>query len=214
MASSGLTLYSAGTPNGYKITILLEELGLTYEKQPSYLEINPNGRVPAMVDHDNKGLALFESGNIMLYLVERYGKGRLLGLTDAERYTITGWLFWQMSALGPTFGQIFDTTYFVKPVNTAMLERIKAEASRQLGVMEAALAKHKYLAGETYSIADIACFPLVASMAVLGLSVYDFPHLAKWTTEILGRPAGALMSGNVEVYTKIVNNVMAVQQAV
>lgn len=85
--------------------------------------------------------------HVSQYLVEKYGRGKLLGQTDAERYTITGWLFWQMSALGPTFGQIFDTTYFVKPVNTVMLERMKAEANRQLGVMETALAKHKYLAG-------------------------------------------------------------------
>ncbi|MEW5314762.1 MAG: hypothetical protein WDW38_006232 [Sanguina aurantia] len=184
----GLTLYTAGTPNGYKVTVLLEELGLPYEKEPAFVEISPNGRIPALVDHDNKGLALFESGNIMLYLAEKYGKGRFLGQTDAERYSVTGWLFWQMSALGPTLGQLFQFTLFIKPLNKVPLDRFKLETTRLFGVMEAALTKHTYLAGDAYTIADMSCLPWVVASSVSGMSIYDYPHLAKWTTQLLARP--------------------------
>ncbi|MEW5297405.1 MAG: hypothetical protein WDW36_000615 [Sanguina aurantia] len=233
MASpTGLTLYTAGTPNGYKVTVLLEELGLAYEKEPSFVEISPNGRIPALVDHDNKGLALFESGNIMLYLAERHGKGRFLGQSDAERYSVTGWLFWQMSALGPTLGQLFQFTHAIKPLNKVPLDRFKLEATRLFGVMEAALTKHQYLAGEAYSIADMSCLPWVAASSVSGMSIYDYPHLANWAVQLLSRPEVrqgmdspptqypplrenkvALLSGNREAYNKIVDDVRAAQAA-
>lgn len=92
----------------------------------------------------------------MQYLAEKFGKGKFLGQTDAERYSVTGWLFWQMSALGPTLGQLFQFTHFIKPLNKVPLDRFKLETTRLFGVMEAALTKHKYLAGEYFAVSNLS----------------------------------------------------------
>jgi len=189
-----MTLYTAATPNGWKVSIALEELGLPYEvkvidfasneqKADWYVAINPNGRIPALVDN---GFALFESGAILIYLAEKTGK---LLPKDAEgRSRVIQWLMFQMSAVGPMMGQanVF-LRYFPEKIQPA-IDRYQREVTRLFGVLDKQLANHEYISGE-YSIADIALWPWVSGHEWSGVSVAEFKHLQRWMALVGGRPA-------------------------
>jgi glutathione S-transferase/GST-like protein len=192
-----ITLYTAATPNGHKVSILLEELGLRYrvhalelgqheQKAPWYLEINPNGRIPAIVDHDNDDFAVFESGAIMVYLAEK--TGRLLPSDVKGRSLVLQWLMFQKGGVGPMMGQanVFFR-YFPEKIQPA-IDRYQAEVKRLFGVLDGQLADHEYLAGD-YSIADIANFAWVTTHAWSGVEIEEFPHLRRWLQQLRARPA-------------------------
>jgi len=189
-----IELYTATTPNGRKVSIALEELGLAYtthalnlkameQKAPEFLAINPNGRIPALVDD---GFAVFESGAILLYLAEK--TGQLLPADTQGRSRVIQWLMWQMGGLGPMQGQanVFFR-YFPEKLQPA-IDRYQNEVRRLFGVMDAQLATADYLAG-AYSIADIACYPWIAQADWSGVPLEPYPHLARWFATIGARPA-------------------------
>jgi len=189
-----IQLYTAPTPNGRKVSIALEELGAPYEvhavdlkageqKKPAFLAINPNGRIPAIVDD---GFAVFESGAILLYLAEKFGG--LLPAAAPGRSVVVQWLMWQVGGLGPMHGQanVFNR-YF--PENLpAVIARYQNETMRLFGVMDKRLAEVEFLAGE-YSIADIACWPWVMQHDWAGLDISELTHLGRWLAAIGARPA-------------------------
>jgi len=189
-----IELYTATTPNGRKVSIVLEELGLAYtthalnlkameQKAPEFLAINPNGRIPALVDD---GFAVFESGAILLYLAEK--TGQLLPADTQGRSRVIQWLMWQMGGLGPMQGQanVFFR-YFPEKLQPA-IDRYQNEVRRLFGVMDAQLATADYLAG-AYSIADIACYPWIAQADWSGVPLDPYPHLARWFATVGARPA-------------------------
>jgi GST-like protein len=189
-----ITLYTAPTPNGWKISIALEEMGLPYEvrvidfatneqKADWYVKINPNGRIPALVDD---GFELFESGAILVYLAEKTGKflpGDIQG-----RSRVIQWLMFQMSGVGPMMGQanVF-LRYFPEKIQAA-IDRYQREVTRLFGIMDKQLATHQYIAG-SYSIADMALWPWVSGYEWSGVSVDEFAHLKRWLTLVGDRPA-------------------------
>ena len=189
-----IELHTATTPNGRKVSIALEELELPYrvhpvnlkaleQKSPAFLAINPNGRIPAIVDD---GFAVFESGAILMYLAEKAGR---LGGTDAhERSVVLQWLMWQMGGLGPMQGQanVFFR-YFPEKIPAA-IDRYQNEVRRLYGVMDRRLVEREYLAGG-YSIADIACYPWVAQHDWSGIDLAPFPALSSWFERLGQRPA-------------------------
>lgn len=192
-----LTLYTAATPNGHKVSIALEELELPYElrvlelstneqKQPEFLAINPNGRIPAIVDHDAEDFAVFESGAILVYLAEKTGK--LLPADAKGRSRVMQWLMFQMAGVGPMMGQanVFFR-YFPEKIQPA-IDRYQGEVRRLFGVLDGHLANHEFLAGD-YSIADIATFPWVRTHRWSGVPIDDFAHLRRWLATIRARPA-------------------------
>ncbi|MGQ0710987.1 MAG: glutathione S-transferase family protein [Rhodoferax sp.] len=192
-----ITLYTAATPNGHKISIALEELGLPYrlqvldlgaqeQKQPWFLAINPNGRIPAIVDHSAQDLAVFESGAILIYLAEK--TGQLLPIDVAGRTRVLQWLMFQMGGIGPMMGQanVFYR-YFPEKIPAA-IERYQGESKRLLRVLDTHLATHEYLARD-YSIADIANWAWVRTHRWSGVEVDDLPHLQRWLAAIRERPA-------------------------
>ncbi|MFQ6370675.1 glutathione S-transferase family protein [Shewanella sp. YIC-542] len=193
-----IELYTAATPNGHKISIALEELELPYrvhaldlaakeQKQPAFLHINPNGRIPAIVDGNNDDFAVFESGAILLYLAEQTGK--LLPAEPKARSRAIQWLMFQMGGLGPMMGQanVFYR-YFPSKIPEA-IERYQNEGRRLLEVLNQQLSHHAYLAGDSYTIADIACWPWVNGHEWSGISIEGLPHLQRWLAQIAQRPA-------------------------
>ena len=190
-------LYTAATPNGYKVSIALEELGLPYtvhptnllaneQKQPGFLAMNPNGRIPVIVDRDAGDFAIFESGAILIYLAEKTGR---LMPTDAKgRSVVMQWLMFQMSAVGPMMGQanVFFR-YFPEKIEPA-IKRYQNESRRLFEVLEGRLSQVPWLATE-FSIADIATWPWVRSHDWAGVSVEGLPHLQKWMAAMADRPA-------------------------
>lgn len=197
MSTVGLELFTAPTPNGRKASIALEELGLTYEvrlvrlrkleqKEPAFLAINPNGRVPALVDHDEGGFAVFESGAILVYLAEK--AGRLMPADRQGRSRVMQWLMFQMSGVGPMQGQanVFFR-YFPEKI-PAVIDRYQNETRRLYGVMDGQLAQRDYLAGD-YSIADIAVYPWVAQHDWSGVDLSPFANLSRWFERLSARPA-------------------------
>lgn len=191
-----IDLYTATTPNGFKPAILLEELHLPYtvhsidlkqkqQLEPDYLALNPNGKIPTIVDQET-GVRVFESGAILIYLAEK--TGQLIPQTLEGRIESTSWLMFQMANVGPMFGQL---GHFVnsapEPIPYAM-RRYEEEANRLCQVMDRRLERQDYLAGE-YSIADIATFPWIAVMEDLELELEDYPHLNRWFETIRQRPA-------------------------
>ncbi|WP_437673223.1 glutathione binding-like protein [Sorangium sp. So ce131] len=198
-----IDLYYWPTPNGWKISIMLEEVGLPYnlvpvnigkgdQFKPEFLAISPNNRMPAIVDHEPLGggapLSIFESGAILLYLAEKTGK---LQPTDVRgRYEVAQWLMWQMGGLGPMSGQAGHFRAFAPEKIPYAIDRYTNEVNRLYGVMNKRLADRAYLAGD-YSIADIASFPWVTGYERLGQSIEEFPHLKRWVDEIRARPAVA-----------------------
>jgi len=188
------TLYTAATPNGWKVSIALEEMGLPYElrvidfatneqKSDWYLKINPNGRIPSLVDDD---YSLFESGAILIYLAEKTGK--FLPKDPKGRSVVLQWLMFQMSAIGPMMGQanVF-LRYFPEKIPAA-IDRYQREVTRLFGVLDRQLATHDYIAGE-YSIADMALWPWVSGHDWSGVAIDGFPHLQRWLEQVGARPA-------------------------
>ncbi len=195
-----IDLYLAGTPNGQKAAIILEETGLAYEphvldfskgeqKTPEYLAINPNGKIPAIVDRDGYGgspTTVFESGAVLIYLAEK--SGRFLSADPTSRMTALAWLMFQMAGVGPMFGQAGFWARAEDPPPAAA-KRYREEADRLMGVLDRRLASAPHLAGDEYSIADIATWPWVNAHAFIGLDLGAAPHVARWHAAIAERPA-------------------------
>ena len=192
-----IDLYTAATPNGYKVSIALEELDLPYklhvlslaegdQKRPWFLAINPNGRIPAIVDRDNGDFAVFESGAILIYLAEL--TGRLIPSDEQGRSRVIQWLMFQMGGLGPMMGQanVF-TRYFPEQIPSVQ-QRYLRESRRLLEVLDGRLAEVEYLAGD-YSIADIANFAWARAYAWPGIDISGLDHLQRWLDAIASRPA-------------------------
>ncbi|KWF95322.1 glutathione S-transferase [Burkholderia cepacia] len=196
-STHSLTFYTADTPNGHKIAIYLEEAGLAHERvhvnlsageqrSPAYLAINPNGKIPAIVDHDT-GLTVFESGAILSYLA---AKTRFLHPeTLAERTAVQQWLHFQIGGIGPMLGQLWWFLHASTTVNAQAIERYRNEARRLYGVVNGRLAESAYLASSRYSIADIAAFPWLRAAAELDLDLVGYPHVERWLADIEARQA-------------------------
>ncbi|MBI1370165.1 MAG: glutathione S-transferase [Planctomycetes bacterium] len=192
-----IDLYTAATPNGRKISIALEELELPYhvipidfakrqQKEPWYLKINPNGRIPAIIDRDNGDFPVFESGAILMYLAEK--AGRLIGRTANDRSRVIQWLMFQMAGIGPMQGQLHVFQNYAPEKIAYAINRYRNETRRLYEVLDTQLTGRDYLADE-YSIADIATFTWVAGFAKAGLSISGLDHLAAWLDRISTRPA-------------------------
>ena len=198
------------TPNGWKVTIMLEECGLDYQIKPvdigggdqfkpEFLRLSPNNRMPAIVDHEPLGggapVAIFESGAILEYLADK--TGRFLPKSGPERYRVLQWVHWQMANLGPMMGNANHFKNYAKNIveDPAQLEygakRFVGEVDRLSGVMDAQLAVHPFLAGGDYSIADIITWPWAMLMGrLIDENVWDgFPNLKRWVEELAARPA-------------------------
>lgn len=192
-----IDLYTAPTPNGWKASVTLEELELPYEthfvniakgeqKDPSFLKINPNGRIPAIVDRDADDFSVFESGAIMIYLAEM--TGRLLPSDAKGRSRVIQWLMFQMGGVGPMMGQanVFFR-YMPEKIQPAIV-RYQNEGRRLFEVLDGHLARHEWLAGD-FSIADIANWCWVRTYRWSGINAEGLPHLARWRDAIRERPA-------------------------
>ncbi len=195
-----LKLYVWKTPNGYKVPILLEELGLEYElipiniakgeqKTPEYLALNPNNKIPVLVDSDapDKTLTIFESGAILEYLAEKTGKFMPKDLQG--KYQVIEWLMFQMAGVGPMFGQLAHFTRFAPEKIPYAITRYTDETKRLLEVLDKRLGTVSYLAGD-YSIADMATWPWVRAFKSMdGASLADYPNVSRWFDEINSHPA-------------------------
>lgn len=196
-----VTLYTAGTPNGFKASVTLEELGIEYDvhhidlgkdeqKEEWYLKINPNGRIPAIVDHSNSDLAVFESGALMIYLAEKYGDGSLLPKEGNERYEVLEWLMFQMGGLGPMMGQANHFVHYAPETIPYGQKRYINESKRLLGVLELGLKDgREYLAGGRFTLADIANFCWAIFAFYPGIDLGEFPSVKAWAQRIYARPA-------------------------
>lgn len=196
-----IDVYSWATPNGHKIHIMLEEVGLEYKAipidigagdqfTPEFLAISPNNKIPAIVDSDGPGgkpLALFESGAILFYLAEK--TGMFLPLDPVGRYTTMQWLMFQMGGVGPMLGQAHHFRIYAPEKIEYAVNRYSNEAKRLYGVMDKQLGVTRYLAGNDYSIADIATFPWTRSWKNQGIELDEFPNVKRWFDEIAARPA-------------------------
>jgi GST-like protein len=194
-----IQLYTWGTPNGKKASIMLEEIGMPYEVhpinigqgdqfKPEYLAINPNNKIPSIIDPDGPGgkpFPLFESGAILMYLAEK--SGRLWPADLRQRYTVIQWLMFQMGGVGPMFGQA-NYFYRLEEKVPFAIERFHKEALRLYGVLEKALGKNEFLSGE-YSIADIATYPWVWRHEMHHVRLEDFPSVKRWYHSLSDRPA-------------------------
>ena len=192
-----IDLYTAATPNGWKVSIMLEEVGLPYELKPIrldkleqreewFLAINPNGRIPAIVDRDDGGLAIFESGAILIYLAEK--TGLLLPAETRARANVLQWLMFQMAGVGPMQGQANVFFRYAPEKIPFAIDRYQHETKRLYTVLDRRLADREYLAGD-YSIADIATWPWVSIHGWAGVAVDDLPNLQRWIDTVGKRPA-------------------------
>jgi GSH-dependent disulfide-bond oxidoreductase len=200
-----ITLYTWTTPNGRKASIMLEEVGLPYEVKPvnigkdqqfeeGFLRVSPNNKIPGIVDHAAEGgpLAVFESGAILTYLAEKTGK--LLAPSGHARYEALEWTFWQVGGLGPMLGQLGFFAVRSKEKSPEAIERFTTESARLFGVMEKRLAAVPYLAGDDYTIADIACYGWTHAASTLLKRAApgawgDFPSIERWLKAVGDRPA-------------------------
>jgi GST-like protein len=191
-----IELYYWPTPNGQKISVMLEEVGLEYEVRPldigagdqfgpEFLRISPNNRMPAIVDTDT-GISVFEGGAILIYLAEK--SEMLLPEAQAARFDVLQWLFWQAGGLGPMAGQLSHFVNYTKEDIPYAHKRYTNEYDRLLAVMDVRLRNREFLAGD-YSIADIACFPWVMPYRRLGNDLDKFTHLRRWFDTLKARPA-------------------------
>ncbi len=211
-----IELYYWPTPNGHKITLLLEELGLPYiikpvnigkgeQFHPSFLSIAPNNRIPAIVDtqpaHGSAPLSLFESGAILLYLAEK--TGRYLSSDPGVRADTLQWLFWQVGGLGPMLGQNHHFNRYATETIPYAIKRYVNETRRLYGVLDQRLADRPYIAGENYSIADMACYPWLISHEAQGMRLENFPNLWRWFEGIAARPATQRAYVRGEPYQKL-----------
>ena len=194
-----IDLYTWHTPNGRKISIMLEEIGLDYNVYPiniakdeqfqdHFLKISPNNRIPAIVDKNNDNYALFESGAILMYLAEKSGK--LLNFDNKDEYYRTiEWLMWQMGGVGPMFGQVHHFVKYNKGKSEYSELRYSKEAKRLYGVMNKKLGNHQFVAGKSYSIADISIWPWTARFDWQEVDLNEFPNVVRWYKEMADRPA-------------------------
>lgn len=192
-----IKLLTASTPNGHKASITLEELGLDYtvtavdlskleQKEPGFLAVNPNGRIPVIVDRDNENFAVFESGAIMQYLAEK--TGRLMPTDPKGKSLVSQWLMFQIGGLGPMMGQANVFSRYTEEKIDYAIQRYQNESRRLLEVLDTRLAQHEYLAGD-YSIADIANFSWARIHEWSGINVDGLENLQRWLAAIEGRPA-------------------------
>ncbi|WP_373999986.1 glutathione S-transferase family protein [Bdellovibrio bacteriovorus] len=196
-----IEFYTASTPNGRKVAIMLEELGLKYnehkinlkdleQKRPEFLAMNPNGKIPTIVDTEGPEgkTTVFESGAILFYLAEKYGK--FIGKNLTEKTHAMQWVMFQMSAIGPIFGNYYYGLHTLKPHNPGFIERFEKEALRLLSVMEIQLTDSDYLAGSEYTIADIATYPWIAGF-IHGQPKWfeDKKGIKAWAARLADRPA-------------------------
>lgn len=196
-----IDLYYWTTPNGHKITIFLEEVGLPYniipvnigagdQFKPEFLKISPNNRIPAIIDHEpatgNKPISVFESGAILLYLAEKTGK--LIPQDLHGRVEVLQWLFWQMGGLGPMAGQNHHFSKYAPEKIDYAINRYVKETGRLYAVLNKRLADREFVAGN-YSIADIAAYPWIVPYESQSQNLEDFPHLKRWFETIQARPA-------------------------
>ncbi len=194
-----ITLYTWGTPNGRKVSIMLEECGLPYRVQtvditkgeqfrPKFTAINPNSKIPALADPDGPDgspISLFESGAILLYLAAKTGK--FLPESERGKYEAMQWLMFQMAGVGPMFGQTHHFLRFAPEQIPYAIKRYTTETARLYGVLDKRLARTEYLAGE-YSIADVATFPWVDRHEWQIIDLVEFPHVRRWHAAIAARP--------------------------
>ena len=191
-----IELYTWGTPNGQKVSIMLEEVGLPYRVHPidiakgeqfapEFLKISPNNKIPAIIDTDN-GLQLMESGAILLYLAEKTGK--LWPQDFPTKWRVVEWLMWQMGGPGPFLGQVHHFVKFNPGKSVYAEERYLKEAKRLWGVLDRRLAQVEYVAGD-YSIADIAIWPWIARFGWQTIDFADYPQVKRWYLAIAARPA-------------------------
>ncbi|WP_409302365.1 glutathione S-transferase family protein [Pseudomonas sp. KCJK8993] len=192
-----LTFYTADTPNGQKISIFLKEAGIDCERvkfnlsegrqhSPEFLQINPNGKIPAIIDHE-AGVSVFESAAILGYLSEKYDC--LQAKSPTEQLAVQQWLFFQVGAIGPMLGQLWWFLHGSKTANQEAIMRYRKESLRIYGVVDSQLAKQAYLASNNYSIADVAAFPWLRTHEELNLDITPFRHVRRWLDVIEARPA-------------------------
>ncbi len=199
-----IDLYYWPTPNGWKITILLEELGVPYDIKPvnitkgdqfdpAFLKISPNNRMPAIIDHDagsgGGALSVFESGAILKYLATKHG--RFYPADPLGQVPVDEWLFWQVGGLGPMAGQAHHFRNYAPDKIPYAIDRYTNEVGRLYGVMDRRLAECEYLAGDAYTIADMACWPWVKPWRDQGQDLAATPHLKRWFDMLAARPAVA-----------------------
>ena len=193
-----IDLYTWTTPNGRKVSIALEELGLPYhvvpvdigkdeQFKPEFLAISPNNRIPAIVDHENGGFALMESGAILLYLAEK--TGRLLSGDSKTRMRTIEWLMWQMGGIGPMIGQAHHFLRAKPGVSEYAGKRYRDEAQRLYGVLDRRLDGREYVVDDDYSIADIAIWPWVSRFEWHQVDIREFANVRRWYECIANRPA-------------------------
>jgi GST-like protein len=197
-----IDLYHVATPNGHKLSVMLLECELEHRiiplnllagdhRKTEFLAINPNGRAPAIVDHEPIGggapYPMFETGAILIYLAEK--TGRFLPAEPRARYRAHQWLMWQMSGLGPYHGQAHHFVRYAPDPSPYAVNRYMTEARRLLQVMDARLAEAPYLAGDDYSIADIACWSWIRAARAIDLKLEDYPSLLRWFDAVAARPA-------------------------
>jgi GSH-dependent disulfide-bond oxidoreductase len=196
-----IDVYSWPTPNGHKVHIALEEMGLPYrvhgvniregdQFKPEFLKISPNNRIPAIVDDEGPGgqpISIFESGAILLYLASKSGK--LMPADALARWACTQWLMWQMGGLGPMMGQANHFRRYSRDKIQYAIDRYTSEANRLTGVLDRRLGEARYTAGSEYSIADIACFPWLRGAEGRGVDLNAYPNVKRWFDEINARPA-------------------------
>ena len=195
-----IDLYTWGTPNGHKIHIMLEETGLPYrlhkvdigakaQFDPAYVKINPNSKIPAIVDQDGPDggpITIFESGAILFYLAEK--TGQFLPKEDEPRARVLEWLMFQMGNVGPMFGQCYHFKSSAPERIAYAIDRYTREVGRLYGVMDKRLSKSAYLGGDDFSIADIATWPWTKNPPAYDQSPDDYPHVKAWIKKIAERP--------------------------
>jgi GSH-dependent disulfide-bond oxidoreductase len=190
-----ITFYTAATPNGHKIAIALRELGIAHathkvdlaageQHRPPFADMSPNHKIPLVVDD---GRPIFESGAILIHLADK--AGQLLPRDEAGRSAVLQWLFLQAAHIGPMLGQLWYFRHAAGAPNEGALQRYGNEVRRLYGVVEGQLARHGWLAGGDYSIADIAAWPWLREHATLGIPIADYPATAAWLDRIGARPA-------------------------
>ncbi|SLN75530.1 glutathione S-transferase N-terminal domain-containing protein [Oceanibacterium hippocampi] len=228
-----IDLYYWPTPNAWKVSILLEELGVPYRLKPvsigegkqfapEFLKISPNNKIPAIVDHDPAGsgapLAIFESGAILTYLAEKHG--RFLPADVEGKFRVLQWVFWQVGAVGPTAGQVHHFTDYAPERIAYATERFTNELHRLYGVLDHALAGESHIAGD-YSIADMACWPWFRLHRQEGIRIAEFPNVQRWLDALAARPAlnrgfrlGTELKGGKPTMTEEAKKILLGQRAV
>ena len=191
-----IDFYTWTTPNGRKVSILLEELGADYkayaidigtgeQHAPAFLAISPNNKIPAIHDHDT-GMSIMESAAIMIYLAEKHDK--FLPSSGRARADVLQWLMWQMGGLGPMLGQVHQFVHYNKGVSAYAEERFTKEAKRLYGVLDTQLRDNEFIAGD-YSIADMACWPWISRYEWQEMDLSKYPHIQRWYKQLLAREA-------------------------